>query len=377
MNNKIYLDNNATTKVDEEVFDAMLPYLREEYGNPSSSYNFGKKIKKEIEKARESVAKLINANSDEIIFTSCATESNNAAIMSAIRSFPNKKHLITTKVEHASIMETMKYLESIGYYVTYLSVDKDGNLDLDELKDSISSDTLLVSIMFANNETGVIFPIEEIGSIVKEKDILFHVDAVQAIGKVDVDVEKCNIDMLSMSGHKLYAPKGVGALYKRRNIPFVPLVFGHQESNMRGGTENVAYIVGFGKACEIALSKHNVKELCDYLKLELMSKFNDIVIYGDENSKLDNTINVAFAGINGEELLIMLEQQNIFVSTGSACNSTSIDHSHVLVAMNADLDKYSPIRISLGKYNNKDDVDFVIIRLEKIINILKRKNYGG
>ena len=250
MNLKIYLDNNATTKCDEEILNAMLPYLKENFGNPSSLYSFSKEVKDKVTEARKNVAKLLNAKESEIIFTSCASESNVSAIMNAVKNNPTKKHIITTKVEHASIMETMKYLEIQGYEITYLSSDNKGRIDLTELKNSIKKDTLLICVMMANNEIGNLYPINEIGEIARENQILFHCDAVQAVGKVKIDVQDMKIDTLSLSGHKIYAPKGIGVLYVKKGISFTPLIFGHQENNRRGGTENVPYIIGIGKAAE-------------------------------------------------------------------------------------------------------------------------------
>lgn len=378
MNEKIYLDNNATTKCDSEVLDVMLPFFNNIYGNPSSTYSFGKEVKEEIKKARCNVAKLIGANEDEIIFTSCASESNVTAIMNAIRSYPNKKHVITTKVEHASIMETMKYLESIGYSITCLSVDEFGRLNLDEIESSITNDTCLISVMVANNEIGNIYPIKEISEIAKKHGILFHSDAVQAIGKIKIDVKELGVDTLSLSGHKINAPKGIGVLYVKDGVPFTPLVFGHQEKNRRGGTENTPYIIGLGKACELIIkdnykSNDSLKDLRDYMESEIKSKFDDVKIYGDLANRLPNTSSIAFKNINAEELSLMLESFNIFVSTGSACNSEIAEPSHVLVACNANLDIYSPIRISLGKYNTKDEIDIFIKRLENIINMFRKR----
>ena len=378
MNEKIYLDNNATTKCDIEVLDVMLPFFNNMYGNPSSTYSFGKEVKEEIKKARCNVAELIGATEDEIIFTSCASESNVTAIMSAIRTYPNKKHIITTKVEHASIMETMKYLESIGYSITYLSVDEFGRLNLDEIDSSITDDTCLISVMIANNEIGNVYPIKEIGEIAKKHGILFHSDAVQAIGKIKIDVKELGVDTLSLSGHKINAPKGIGVLYVKDGVSFTPLVFGHQEKNRRGGTENTPYIIGLGKACELIIkdnykSNDSLKDLRDYMESEIKSKFDDVKIYGDLANRLPNTSSIAFKNINAEELLLMLESFNIFVSTGSACNSEIAEPSHVLVACNADLDIYSPIRISLGKYNTKDEIDIFIKRLENIINMFRKR----
>ena len=378
MNQKIYLDNNATTKCDEEVLNVMLPYLKEEYGNPSSTYSFGKTVKEQIKKARQNVAKLINAEENEIVFTSCASESNVTAIMNAIKNNPNKKHIITTMVEHASIMKTMKYLEGLGYEITYLSVDSFGRLNLDELKDSIKNDTCLIAVMMANNEIGNIYPIKEIGQIAKEHNILFHCDSVQAVGKVKIDVKEMNIDTLSISGHKINAPKGIGVLYVKNNIPFVPLIFGHQERNYRGGTENVPYIIGLGKAVDLILNDNyeeniRLKNLRDYMEQQIKETISDVVIYGDLENRLPNTSSIAFKGVKADELLLMLESFNIFISTGSACNSEIALPSHVLTACNADLKNYSPIRVSLGKYNTKEEIDIFVKSLINIVNVIRRR----
>lgn len=378
MNSKIYLDNNATTKCDDEILNAMLPYLKNNYGNPSSSYSFGKDIKNEITKARKKVSKLLNANKDEIIFTSCASESNVTAIMNAIRAFPNKKHIITTKVEHASILETMKYLKEIGYEITYLSVDNFGRLNLEELENSITDNTCLITIMMANNEIGNVYPIKEIAHISKKHNILFHCDSVQSIGKIKIDVNDLNIDTLSLSGHKINAPKGIGVLYVRNGVPFSPLIFGHQEHNRRGGTENVPYIIGLGKAVDLILEDNykcniKLKELRDYMEYEIKSNIDNVMIYGDLEHRLPNTSSIAFENVNAEELLIMLESFNIFVSTGSACNSEIAEPSHVLTACNADLNNYSPIRVSLGKYNTKDEIDIFVKKLINIVNMIRKR----
>ncbi len=378
MNEKIYLDNNATTKCDEEVLNAMLPYLKEQFGNPSSTYSFGKEAKDEITNTRRRVAELLNANESEIIFTSCASESNVTAIMNAVRNYPEKKHIITTKVEHASIMETMKYLESTGYNITYLSVDNLGRIDLNELESSITDNTCLISIMMANNEIGNIYPIKVIGQIAKKHNILFHSDSVQAIGKIKIDVKELNIDTLSLSGHKINAPKGIGALYVKSGIHFTPLIFGHQEKNRRGGTENVPYIIGLGKAIKLILddnykSNNELKQLRDYMESEIKNNITDVIIYGDLENRLPNTSSIAFKNVKAEELLLMLESFNVFVSTGSACNSEIAEPSHVLTACNADLENYSPIRISLGKYNTKDEIDTFVKRLENIVNMMRKR----
>ena len=378
MDDLIYLDNNATTKVDEEVLNAMLPYLKNEYGNPSSIYSFGKETKKKIIDARRKIATLLNAEENEIVFTSCASESNVTAIMNAVKNNPDKKHIITTKVEHASIIETMKNLEKYGYNISYLSVDNQGKLNIDEINSLITDDTFLICVMMANNEIGNIYPIKEIGKIAKEHGIIFHSDAVQAIGKIKIDVKDLGVDTLSFSGHKIYAPKGIGVLYVRENIPFTPLIFGHQEKNRRGGTENVPYIIGLGEAVQQILddkyeSSNRLKDLRDYMEKEIQSSISDVYFYGDLDNRMPNTSSVAFKGVRADELLFMLESHNIFVSTGSACNSESAEPSHVLTACNADLDNFSPIRISLGKYNTKEEIDEFIKQLTNIVNILRRK----
>lgn len=378
MDDLIYLDNNATTKVDEEVLNAMLPYLKNEYGNPSSIYSFGKETKKKIIDARRKIATLLNAEENEIVFTSCASESNVTAIMNAVKNNLDKKHIITTKVEHASIIETMKNLEKSGYNISYLSVDNQGKLNIDEINSLITDDTFLICVMMANNEIGNIYPIKEIGKIAKEHGIIFHSDAVQAIGKIKIDVKDLGVDTLSFSGHKIYAPKGIGVLYVRENIPFTPLIFGHQEKNRRGGTENVPYIIGLGEAVQQILddkyeSSNRLKDLRDYMEKEIQSSISDVYFYGDLDNRMPNTSSVAFKGVRADELLFMLESHNIFVSTGSACNSESAEPSHVLTACNADLDNFSPIRISLGKYNTKEEIDEFIKQLTNIVNILRRK----
>ncbi len=378
MNQKIYFDNNATTKIDKEVLDEMLPFLQEQYGNPSSIYSFGRDIKEEINKARENVAKLLNTDSNNIIFTSCGSESNVTAIMNAIRINQNKKHIITTKVEHASIIETMHYLEEQGYKITYLNVDEKGNLNLDELRKAITEDTCLISIMMANNEIGNIYPIKEIAKIVHEKGIIFHCDAVQAAGKIKIDVIDLDVDMLSISGHKINAPKGIGVLYIKNSEEYIPLIFGHQEKNRRGGTENVPYIVALGKAAQLINddnyeTEQKIKELRDYMEDEILKNIENVHIYGDISNRIPNTSSIAFKGIRADELMLMLESFNILVSTGSACNSEIALPSHVLVACNANLEEFSPIRISLGKYNTKEEIDIFVKKLTSIIKNLRRK----
>lgn len=375
---KIYLDNNATTKCDLEVFNSMMPYLGEQFGNPSSVYSLGREVKEKIQEARRNISELIHAKEEEIIFTSCASEANVCAIMSAVRSNPLKKHIITTKVEHASIMETMKYLESVGYRVTYLSVDNYGRISLEEIKKSICDDTCLITVMMANNEIGNIYPVKEIGEIARRHHILFHCDAVQAIGKVPIDVSLMNIDTLSLAGHKIHAPKGIGVLYVKNGIPFVPLIFGHQEKNRRGGTENVPYIIGLGKAVEIILrdqyqSNKKMEKLRDYMEDEIKKEIDDTMIYGDLDKRLPNTSSIAFRDVDANQLMLLLESFDIFVSTGSACNSELAEASHVLVACGVNLEQYSPIRISLSKYNTKEEIDVFVKHLVQCVSMIRRR----
>lgn len=378
MREKIYFDNNATTRIDDEVLNAMEPYLKEQYGNPSSTYSFGRDIKKAINDARNKFAKLINADDNEIVFTSCASESSTTAIMSAIKTNLNKKHIITTQVEHSSILENMAYLESIGYNITYIPVDKQGRINIDDIRTAITDNTVLISIMMANNEIGNIYPIKEIGIIAKEHNILFHTDAVQALGKIPIDINNLNVDMASFSGHKVHAPKGIGVLYIKNNTNYNPLIYGHQENCKRGGTENVPYIIGLGKAAELIINENykindTIKLLRDKLETDIKNNIEDYYIYGDVDNRLLNTLNIGFKGVKGEELMLLLESFNIYVSTGSACNSESSKPSHVLVACNADLDNYSPIRISLGKYNTEEEIDFFVKNLVNVLNMLRKR----
>lgn len=379
MNGKgIYLDNNATTKCSKEVLDVMLPFFQNEYGNPSSIYSIGRIVKEEIKKSRKTVANLLNALESEILFTSCASESNVAAIMSAVKNNPNKKHIITTQIEHASIMEIMHYLEKNNYHITYLSVDEKGRINLQELENAITKDTFLITVMMANNEIGNIYPIKKIGEIAKKNNILFHCDAVQAVGKIKIDINELNVDTLSFSGHKIHAPKGIGVLYVKENIPFTPLIFGHQEKNRRGGTENVPYIIGLGKAVELILkdnfeSSKEMKKLRDRIEEDIKANISDILIYGDIENRMPNTSSIAFKGVKADELLLVLESFGIYVSTGSACNSENAEPSHVLTACNANLKNFSPIRISLGKYNTEEEIENFIKTLINVVEMLRRK----
>ena len=374
----VYVDNNATTKVAPEVLEAMLPYFSELYGNPSSMHFFGGQVQKSVNEAREKVADFLGADTSEIVFTSCGTESDNAAILGTLDSYPEKRHFITTRVEHPAVGNVSTYLGRKGYRVTELSVDREGRLDLDELKESITEGTVLVSIMYANNETGVIFPIEEIGEIVKAKGIAFHTDAVQAAGKIPLNMKKSKIDMLSISGHKLHAPKGIGVLYIRKGTKFSPsLIGGHQEKGRRGGTENVPYIIGFGKACELAkkhLDEENtrVKALRDYLEAKLLEKIPNTLVNGERVHRLPNTVSVSFEYVEGESILLLLSDLGICASSGSACTSGSLEPSHVLRAMGVPFTAaHGSIRFSLSTYNTKEEMDYIIEHLPPIIQKLR------
>ncbi|MCK9614752.1 MAG: cysteine desulfurase NifS [Candidatus Omnitrophica bacterium] len=375
----VYLDNNATTCVAPEVFGAMQPFLTENYGNPSSMHTFGGKIKKNIDSARESVADLIGANDvNEIIFTSCGTESDNTAIIGTLRSYPDKKHIITTKVEHSAVLSLCKYLETQGYRITYLDVGSDGLLDLNELKSAIDYDTAMISIMHANNETGVLFPIDEIAEIARLRGVVFHTDAVQSVGKINLDMKKIPVDFLSLSGHKLHAPKGVAALYVRKGTRFSPfLIGGHQEQGRRGGTENVASIVGLGVACALAQKNMDeeitrVKNLRDKLENGIVEKISNVRVNGHKELRLPNTTNIGFEFIEGESILLKLDEKGIAASSGSACTSGSLMPSHVLRAMGIPFTFIQgSIRFSLSRYNGEEDIDYTIEHLPSIIKLLR------
>ncbi len=359
----IYLDNNATTPVLPEVLEAMMPYLTSEWGNPSSTYKFGSKLKTVIETARAQVAELVGAHAMEIIFTSCATESNNAAIHAALRANPKKKHIITSMVEHSSVLNYCMALEKEGYRVTYLPVDREGLLNLTDLEDAISDETAVVSLMWANNETGVLFPVKEIGEICRSRGVLFHCDAVQAAGKVEINLQKVQADYLSLTGHKLGAPKGVGALYVRRKVPFLPFVYGgHQERNRRGGTESVPLIVGMGKAAEFT-RKHlpqydkKIRPLRDALEETILKSIPNSELNGHKTQRLANTTNITFRGIESEALLILLDKEGICASSGSACLADSDEPSHVIKAMKPEsAAARQAVRFSLGVTSTDSDI---------------------
>ncbi len=374
----VYVDNNATTQVAPEVFEAMKPFFRGLYGNPSSMHFKGGEVQQAIVEAREKVANSIGASPEEIVFTSCGTESDNAAILGTLESYPEKNHIISTRVEHPAVWTLCKHLEKNGYRVTMLSVDREGRLDLDELRAAISEDTAVVSIMYANNETGVTFPIEDISQIVKSRGIPFHTDAVQALGKIPLDMNKSTVDMLSFSGHKLHAPKGIGVLYIRKGTKFSPfLIGGHQEMGRRGGTENIPYIVGLGEACELAarhLEEENnrVRFLRDKLEQGLLERIPDTLVNGDREHRLPNTVSLSFEYVEGESILLMLSNLGICASSGSACTSGSLEPSHVLRAMGVPFTAaHGSIRFSLSTYNTEEDIDYILEQLPPVIERLR------
>ena len=358
----IYLDNNATTAVAPEVFEAMKPYLTELYHNPSSPYSPATAAHRAVTKAREKVAELVGARPDEIIFTSCGSESDNAAVLSALHA-TGKKHVVTTAVEHPAIRNLVPVLRKRGYEATVLGVNAEGMLDLDELRDAITDETAVVSVMAANNETGVLFPVEEAAQICRERRVLFHTDAVQAVGKLTFELSRSAIDMLSSSGHKLHAPKGVGFLYVRKGTPFAPfLAGGHQEEGRRAGTENVAGIVALGKAAELARAElgemERVRRLRDRLEEGIAEKIEDVRVNGEGSPRLPNTANISFAYVEGESILLMLDREGICASSGSACTTGSLEPSHVLRAMKVpDEHVHGSIRFSLSRYNTREEIE--------------------
>jgi len=374
----IYFDNNATTKVADQVAEEMRPLFCELYGNPSSMHTFGGQIGRRIRQAREQVAGLLGCEPSEIIFTSGGTESDNTAIKGTLAAAPNKRTIITSRVEHPAVLTVCRELENHGYTVVELAVNKQGQLDLAELEDQIDDDTVLVTIMYANNETGVMFPIDKIAELVSSKGAVFHTDAVQAIGKIPLNLSKVNIDLLSLSGHKLHAPKGVGVLYVRKGTRLSPFMLGgHQEGGRRAGTENVPGIVGLGKACELAaknIEQENsrVKYLRDKLENAILEKCPDSRLNGDRENRLPNTTNISFEYIEGEAILLMLDKYGICASSGSACTSGSLEPSHVLRAMGVPFTAaHGSIRFSLSRYNTEEEVDYTIEKMPPIINRLR------
>ncbi|OGI01794.1 MAG: cysteine desulfurase NifS [Candidatus Melainabacteria bacterium GWF2_37_15] len=375
----VYLDNNATTKTCQEAIDNMIPFFAEQYGNPSSMHDFGGEVAQYLKKARKQVAELIGAaDPNEVIFTSCGTESSNMAIRGL--TDPHKKHIITTKVEHPCVLNVTKHLEkNHGYEVTYLGVNAEGELDLEEFKDSIRDDTALIAIMWANNETGVIFPVEKMAEIAKEKNpkVLFFVDAVQAAGKIPVDVKNTKIDMLGISGHKIHAPKGVGAIYIRKGTLITPFMLGgHQERGKRGGTENVSGIVALGEAAEQALNylddeATRVKAMRDKLEKGILSKLFNARVNGSRLHRVPNTTNISFEYIEGELILLHLSDLGICASSGSACTSGNLEPSHVLRAMGVPFTAvHGSIRFSLSRYTSNEEIDYVLKQLPDVIHKL-------
>jgi cysteine desulfurase len=373
-----YFDNNATTRVAPEVVEAIIPFLRDYWGNPSSAYQFGKQVAKDIEAAREKVAALINADPREVIFTSCGTESNNSAIHSALVANPGKRHVLTTAVEHSANIKFCDYLVKRGYEVTFLPVESDGSLDIHLLEKSIRPDTAIVSVMWANNETGVIFPLEEIAAICRSKGVLCHTDAVQTPGKLKIDVADLGVDFLSLSAHKLHAPKGIGMLYVKKRTKYLPYIIGGgQERGRRGGTENVANIVAFGRAAELAMATLNdentrVRALRDRMEKTILGAIPNTIRNGSFDSRLPNTSNLAFDFVEAEAILMMLDQVGICASSGSACTTGSLDPSHVLTAMGLSTSRArGSIRFSLGIYNTSEEVDYLLKHLPLIISRLR------
>ena len=373
-----YFDNNATTRVAPEVVEAMLPFLSELWGNPSSAYGFGAQVHRHVEIARKQVAALIHADPKEVVFTSCGTESNNSAIHSALAMNPAKKHVITTAVEHSANINFCEYLHKRGFEVTFLPVEADGSLDLHLLEKSIRPDTAIVSVMWANNETGVLFPIEEISAICRSKGVLFHTDAVQVPGKMNIDVKTLGVDFLSLSAHKLHAPKGIGLLYVKRRTKYQPYVIGgHQENGRRGGTENVANIVAFGRAAEMASStvhdeNTRVRALRDRLENAVLTQIPNTIRNGSRDARLPNTFNVCFEFVEAEAILLKLDLLGICASSGSACTTGSLDPSHVLTAMGVSpMRARGSVRFSLGIYNTEQEIDYLLQHLPKIISDLR------
>ena len=376
---KVYMDYSATTPVKKEVLDEMLPYYSEHYGNPSSLYDIGADSKSALDLARSRVAKVINSGTDEVFFTSCGSEADNWALFGVTDALREKgNHIITTSIEHHAILHSGEYLEKHGFEVTYLPVKSDGMVDLKEFEDAITDKTVLASIMYVNNEVGTVQPIKELAEIAHNHGVVFHTDAVQALGNVDCDVEKLGVDLMSMSGHKIYAPKGVGALYIRKGTKINNFLYGGaQEAKHRAGTENVAGIVAFGKAAEMAGEnfENHVKhcsELRDYLMNEIEKRIPDVYINGNREHRHPGNCNVTFKKIEGESILLMLNYKGISVSTGSACSSKSLEPSHVLTALGVnEEDIHGTIRFTVGDFTTKEDIDYVLENLEEIVARLR------
>lgn len=374
----IYLDNNATTRTAPEVLEAIMPYFHEYYGNPSSAHSFGGKVARKIKEARELVAALLGAQPEEIIFTSCGTESDNTAVLSALETRSDRRHIVTSRVEHPAVRSLCTRLAGKGYRVTEIPVDREGRMDVERYQQSLTPDTAVVTLMWANNETGVLFPVEEAARIAHERGILFHTDAVQVVGKMPIRLAESAVDMLSLSGHKLHGPKGVGVLYVRKGNKFSPLIIGgHQERGRRGGTENTPGIIGLGKACELAalrMEEENtrVKALRDKLENGLTSSIPNSRVNGDRTDRLPNTANISFEFVEGEAILLMMDEFGICASSGSACTSGSLQPSHVLRAMGVPFTMaHGSIRFSLSIYNTEEEIDFVLGKAPAIIERLR------
>jgi len=374
----IYFDNNATTKVADEVLEEIKPYFCELYGNPSSMHTFGGQVGIKIREAREKTAALLGCDPAEIIFTGCGTESDNAAIKGTLTAYPDKRKVITTRVEHPAVLSVCRELENHGYTVVEIPVDRKGRLNIEQLEEQLTEDTAIVTIMYANNETGTIFSVEKIAEMVTSKGIVFHTDAVQAVGKIPINLAQSSIDLLSISGHKLHAPKGVGVLYVRKGTRLAPFMLGgHQEGGRRAGTENVPGIIGLGKACELAMQNFDeenekVRNLRDKLEKEILKKCPDCMVNGDAESRLPNTSNISFEFIEGEAILLMLDKFGICASSGSACTSGSLEPSHVLRAMGVPFTAaHGSIRFSLSRYNTEEEVDYTIEKMPGIVSRLR------
>jgi cysteine desulfurase len=378
MKNVIYMDNNATTQVAEEVIEEMMPFLRDKYGNPSSMHTFGGQVGKQVAQARERVAALLGCEPDEILFTSCGTESDNTAIKGTLSMHPNRRKVVTTRVEHPAVLTTCRDLERHGYSISEIGVDAQGRLDVDELGFRLDDNTAIVSVMWANNETGTIFPVEQIAELAKGRGIVFHTDGVQIVGKTPLSLKDSSIDLLSLSGHKLHAPKGVGVVYVRRGTRIGTFMHGgHQESGRRGGTENVPGIIALGKACDLALrgmadENTRIKALRDKLEKGILSSCPDCFVNGDTENRLPNTSNISFEFIEGESILMLLDQFGVCASSGSACTSGALEPSHVLRAMGVPFTAaHGSIRFSLSRYNTEQEVDTVIEKMPAIVNRLR------
>lgn len=380
----IYMDNNATSRIDDDVLAEMEPYLRDEYGNPSAVYAFGSRVRPRLDEARQRVAMLIGAQPQEVIFTSCGTESDNTAIQSAVDVMPSRRHIITSRVEHLAVLEPCRRLRAAGYRVTEIDVDGEGRLDIEQYSEALDEDTALVSFVWANNETGVIFPITKLAEMAKSVGALFHTDAVQAVGKVPMELGNSSVDMLSLSGHKLHGPKGIGALYVRRETPYSPFIAGgHQERNRRAGTENTAAIVGLGKACELAaanLSVENerVRRLRDRMQEALVGRIPANRVNGGLNLRLPNTLSIAFKHAEEDALLGALSDEGICASSGSACNSETLDSSHVMLAMGVPAEYLNGVlRLSLSRFTTDDEVDEVVEKLPRIVEQVRSSSILG